>query len=254
MGTQARERARDIRRAREIAEQQRRKRARVLKIGAVIIGGLVLAIVISLIVSASRTNPPAGTTSDKPLIVPAAAAPNGSFTVGSAIAPVRLELYLDYMCPYCGRFERANGGEIQRLVGDGTVKVELHPLSFLDRMSSGSRYSTRTANAVTTVAEKAPDKVLAFNQALFDKQPAEGSAGLTNDQVAAIAIGAGVPPDVVNAFGAGTYEPWVLQATAAAFDSGITGTPTVKINGTVYQGDLYTAGPLTQAIIAAKGR
>jgi protein-disulfide isomerase len=38
------------------------------------------------------------------------------------------------------------------------------------------------------------------------------------------------------------------------FDTGISSTPTVKINGEVFKGDLYTTGPLTQAVTAAKGQ
>jgi protein-disulfide isomerase len=254
MGTQAREKAREIRRAKELAERQRRQRARVLGIGGMIIGGLVVAIVISLIAAASKSTTPEAASSDKTLVTPAAATSNGAFAIGNAAAPVTLEVYLDYMCPFCGRFDRANGTEIDKLVADGTARVELHVLTFLDRASNGTRYSTRTANAVVTVAEKAPDKVLAFNTQLFANQPDENTAGLTNDQIAALARKAGVPQEVAGLFELGTYEPWIAKTTEAASASGITSTPTVKINGTVFKGDLYTVGPLTQAILAAKAK
>jgi protein-disulfide isomerase len=254
MGTLARERAREIRRAKEIAEQQRRQRTRVLRIGGLIIGGLVVAIVISLIVTAGQGDDPASVATDKPLVVPTSVTQTGAFLVGEAAAPVKLELYLDYMCPFCGRFERTNGGEMDKLIADGTVRLELHPLAFLDRFSEGTRYSTRSANAIVTVAENVPDRLLAFNAALFANQPEEGSSGLTNDQIGSLAAEAGVPSDVVSLFGLGTYEPWLAQATDAAFSSGITGTPTVKINGTVFKGDLYAVGPLTEAIVAAKAQ
>jgi protein-disulfide isomerase len=184
--------------------------------------------------------------------VPATATAGGALTVGDAAAPVKLEVYLDYMCPFCGRFERANSGELERLVADGTVRLELYPLSFLDRASNGSEYSTRTANAIATVADHAPDKLLAFNTALFAHQPAEGTSGLTDEEIAALARDAGVPADVANLFAGRVFQPWVETSTAAVFETGITGTPTVKINGAVFTGDLYTAGPLTSAVAAAK--
>jgi protein-disulfide isomerase len=251
MGAQARERAREIRKAKELAERKRRQRKRVLGIGGLIIGGLVVAIVVSLIVTTGKS-PQSPAAADKPLVTPVSATPNGAFVLGNATAPVKLEVYLDYMCPFCGRFERANGTEIDKLIADGTVRLELHPLSFLDRMSNGTRYSTRTANAIVTVAEKAPDTLLAFNAALFANQPEEGTAGLTTDDIARLAREAGVPTEVVNTFEVGTYEPWLAQATEGAFSSGITGTPTVKINGNVFKGDLYNVGPLTEAIRSAK--
>jgi protein-disulfide isomerase len=254
MSTQAREKAREARRVKELAERQRRQRARVLGIGGLIIGALVAAIVISIIATAATSTTPQAAPSGKVLVVPAAANSDGALTIGNAAAPVKLEIYLDYMCPFCGRFDRANGTELDKLVADGTARVDLHVLNFLDRASNGTRYSTRTANALVTVAEKAPGKVLAFNTQLFASQPEENTGGLTDDAIASLALRAGVPQDVVSLFELGTYEPWIARTTEAAFGSGITGTPTVKINSTVFKGDLYTAGPLTQAVLAAKAK
>jgi len=158
------------------------------------------------------------------------------------------------MCPYCGRFERANQAELQRLVDAGTIRIELSTLSFLDEASDGTRYSTRAANAVATVADQAPDKLLAFNNALFTSQPGEGTPGLSDTEIAGVAQGAGVPPDVVNRFTAATFEPWVGSMTQGAIRAGITATPTVIVNGVRFTGDLYTAGPLTRTIVAVARR
>ncbi|HET8682456.1 MAG TPA: thioredoxin domain-containing protein [Micromonosporaceae bacterium] len=253
MGKQARNASREVRQARAAAEQ-RRKRLRLLTAaGAVVVVGLLVAIVASL-VNAAGGSAPDRDGAQKKMVTPATATAGGAIAVGSATAPVKLEVYLDYMCPYCGRFERANGGELERLVAEGTVRLELYPLSFLDKASSGTRYSTRTANAVATVADRAPGKVLAFNNALFTRQPAEGSAGLSDDEIATLARDAGVPPDVVKLFTDGIFEPWVAASTEAVLKTGVSSTPTVKINGKVFKGDLFTVGPLTQAVTAAKGQ
>jgi protein-disulfide isomerase len=254
VGKQARNTSRQARNARAVAQQRSRQRHRLFATaGGLVIVGLLVAIVISL-VNAARPDKP-GDSATKPLVAPAGATDTGAISLGRADAPVKLELYLDYMCPFCGRFERANSADVQRLLTDGTLRLELHPLSFLDKASNGTRYSTRAANAVATVADRAPDKVLAFNAALYAGQPAEDSTGLTDDEIATIAANAGVPADVVSNFGAETFQPWVATFTDTAFSKGgVTGTPTVKINGKVYKGDLYTAGPLAQAITAAKGQ
>jgi len=39
--------------------------------------------------------------------------------------------------------------------------------------------------------------------------------------------------------------------TQKAFDSGVQGTPTVKIDGEVFEGNVYAVGPLTKAIKSA---
>jgi protein-disulfide isomerase len=215
----------------------------------VVIVGLLVAIVFT-VVKAANNESTARPVASGP-VVPPRGAEGGALVTGQAAAPVKLEVYADYMCPYCGRFERANGAEIARLVGDGTARQYLHPLNFLDQSSNGTRYSSRAANAVATVYDRAPDKLLPFNSALFANQPAEGSDGLSDEKIADLARQAGVPQSVTDTFTQGTFEPWVAASTEAAFAAGLQGTPTVKINGQMFQGDLYTAGPLTEAITAA---
>ena len=118
-------------------------------------------------------------------------------------------------------------------------------------MSNGHEYSTRTANAIATVANHSPEHAWDFHTALYDAQPAEGTDGLSDEQIAGVAKGAGVPADVANKFVEGTYRNWVSSVTQQAFAAGIEGTPTVKIDGAVFDGDLYTTGPLTAAIESA---
>lgn len=255
VGKQSRTISRQQRLARAAAERRRAKRNRVLGYGGgVVIFGLLVAIVVAVVNAVGGPSPTGGQTAAK-LVAPANVTAAGAITIGSSSAPVKVDIYLDYICPFCGRFDRANAGELERLLADGIIRVELHLLSFLDKASSGTRYSTRAANAMATVADRAPDKVMAFNQALFAQQPQEGGQGLSDAQIAELARGAGVPQDVVDAFADRTFEPWIAQVTETAFAGGINSTPTVKVNGVVFKGDLYTAGPLTEAInTAARGQ
>jgi protein-disulfide isomerase len=249
MGKQQRATSRDTRRAQAAIAAQRGSGINwVLAVGGLVIVGLVVAIGFVAFNAASKNEPTAG--SGK-LVTPAHLTASGAIPVGKPAAPVTVEIVLDYMCPACGKFEQANGDELDRLIQAGTAKAELRPISFLDRTSQGSRYSTRAANAMATVADRAPEKVWAFHNAMYANQPQEGTRGLNDQQIAELATHAGVGQDVVDAFDDRVFEPWVAKVTQAAFDSGLTGTPTVKINGTVFEGDVYRAGPLTQAIEAA---
>lgn len=254
MSKQGRVRTQELRKAQqEAAVRQARNRRIVTVVGALVIVGLLVAIVLA-VVSATR-----GGDSDKPaaasgkVVVPENGNASGAVPIGEPDAPVTVEIYYDYMCPACGAFEAANGGELDRLLEDGSVRIELRPISFLDQQSSGTQYSTRAANAFATVADGAPDSAWDFHAALYAQQPQEGSKGLSDDEIASIAEEAGVPSDVIDRFEDGTYSGWVASVTQKAFDSGIQGTPTIKIDGEVFTGDVYSVGPLTDAIESAAG-
>jgi protein-disulfide isomerase len=193
----------------------------------------------------------AGVVAADGLTAPTSATESGAVLIGKPEAKVTVTVYLDFMCPYCGQFERANGDALAAAIDNGTAKLEVHPMAFLDEMSGGTKYSTRASNAFAAVANHDADTALAFSQLLFAQQPAENTAGLDDATIADLATQAGAPADVVASFVKQTYQPWVAKITQQAFDSGVTGTPTVKINGQTFTGDLYTAGPLTEAITAA---
>ena len=86
-------------------------------------------------------------------------------TVGSG--PKHLDLWFDPMCPVCGEFEKANGKTIDAAVRDDTITLRLHPLTFLDRSSNGTAYSTRAVAALTCVGVRHPNSVLAYYESLF---------------------------------------------------------------------------------------
>lgn len=261
----------------QMREQQkaREKRNRIIAISGLVAAVVVLAVVVVLILGQTKgTTAGAAYTGDAVKLAdvakPSTAADSGAIPVGAtgkagdkpATGAVVVSVYLDYMCPYCHKFEIANDAELATLRAAGSAVVEYHPISILDRQSSGTEYSTRASNAAAVVADKAPDKFSAFNSALFANQPAENSQGLTDAAIAKLAVTAGVPQTIVDQFTANvsgkswrTFAPYVSALTAqASVDLGASyGTPTVLINGTAFKGDLYSAGPLTKAIIAAKG-
>jgi protein-disulfide isomerase len=251
MNKQARTRTQELRKAQqEAARRQAQRRKVVTIVSAVVILALVAAIVWAVVRAAGGDDP---TSSGGEVVTPANVTADDTIPVGQDDAPVTVDIYYDYMCPVCGSFEEANSEELSRLVEDGTVRIELHPMSFLDRFSSGTEYSTRSANAVATVADGAPDAVWDFHGALYENQPEEGSSGLSDEEIADIAEEAGVPADVVDRFGDRTYDGWVASVTDQANEDGVDGTPTVRIDGENFEGDLFTPGVLTEAIESAAG-
>lgn len=131
------------------------------------------------------------------------------------------------MCPICNQFEQQYGEAMQKAAADGKITLEYHPIEILDFRSQGSAYSSRAAGAMFCVAEEAPEKAIDFMNAMFQNQPDEGTAGLTDDQISEIAKGAGAEA-AASCIEDGTYKKW---GTAQAQQHEIKGTPTVEING-----------------------
>ena len=262
-------------------EQERKaKRNRWLAIGGLVAAVAVLAVVVSMILSQGQqtanivySGDDAPTLSTVP--VPAAAGANGGIPVGAdevAGADVPADatvvtVYLDYLCPYCADFEAINADDLQALRADGTI-VEYHPISILDRLSVGTSFSTRAANAAAVVADQAPAQFVAFNDALFANQPDENTKGLSDDEIAEIAAGVGVSSQVTDAFTAQSPDgPWRTFAgyVAALTDQGGVdlqalgmdglSTPTILIDGQLLDSEQYpwqVEGNLALAVAAAQ--
>jgi len=251
----AREKARELR-----AEQERRaRRGRRLLVGAVL--GFVLVVaaaVAAIVVQGSRS-----------LLDGVSATPahtvDGSVTLGSDLvaggtnpgAPV-VDVYFDYTCSYCGQFEQINGDDLTEAVEAGDVTLALHPVSILDRSGDLSAFSGRAAQAAVVVADGAPEAFLDFHEAMYtlweDAVAAgavEGGSGdgePTDADIAAAALDAGVPQDVADRFTQGTYTEWVEANTAQFGRDGFTGTPTVLVDGEVFQ-DWSEPGALVAAAV-----
>ena len=167
--------------------------------------------------------------------------------------PVKVVLYVDFICPVCKDFETRYNDQLTSLRNDGKITVEYRPLGFLDSRST-TNYSSRAANAAACVANTAPEKYADYFNALYAQQPAEGSAGLSDNDLKKMASDMGV--DINSCVDDKTYRPFVKFTTKEASAIGVTGTPTVFVDGKQWgKGDsAQTPFPdFLQAAIAAKG-
>ncbi len=170
-------------------------------------------------------------------------ADTGAITVGSG--PATLDTYVDFMCPVCNNFEQTYGQSIEGWTKDGTITLNIHPISILNRLSNGTNYSTRSASAMYCVAASSPDAALPFLQALFAQQPKENSNGLTNDQLVSIAAGVGVT-NANDCITSGTYKNYVdaqTKKTPIQPGQSTISTPTIVVNGTVIANTDLTGNP-----------
>lgn len=176
---------------------------------------------------------------------------------------ISIQVYTDYQCPLCGSFEKTNAKQITAWVKTGAATLEIHPIALLDRVSLGTKYSTRAANAAGCMANFSPNTFFAFSELLFTHEPAENTVGLSDDQL--ISYARQVKPakqvSIANCIRNQTFKSWVNAATGRATTGPIAGTdvakvstsPTVIINGTQYTGSVSDADELAAAVVKAAG-
>ncbi|MGC5050461.1 thioredoxin domain-containing protein [Micromonospora sp. DT48] len=220
----------------QLARERRRKRTLWISVGAVlvlVIAGLIGWSVWSSQKSGDFTAPPGANDSGTGIVV------------GSG--PVTVDIYEDYLCPACKQFEQTSGATIEQLVNDGKVRVVYHPVAYLNRYSS-TEYSTRSSAASGCAAEGG--KFTEFGKALFERQPPEGGAGLSNDELIDIGAEVGLDRD---AFGScvreGRYRSWTAHVTDEASRARITGTPSILVDGEPVRD--WTPENITAAVEAA---
>lgn len=193
-----------------------------------------------------------------PALQPSAEPIPSSSNEPSSVLDIRI--YVDYMCPICGMFEKANGEQIKKLVKDGAATVEIHPVAILDRLSMGTQYSTRAANSAACVANYSPDNFFAFNALLFEHQPEEDSSGLSDTRLIALAKETGVSKftNISSCIEKQDFKNWVAGATdrfnSNPFPNAATqpekhGTPTIYVNGQLFP---YTFDQTTGEFDAAQ--
>lgn len=191
---------------------------------------------------------------------------------------VVVDVYADPWCPWCQRFDEQYADALMDLVDQGGVTVVHRPLAFLDARFGGT-YSTRAVNALAVVADASPERYVDVLHALMAAQPpTDDPAGLSDDEIAQIAVDAGVPRGVTERFteaaatpyrattaGGGTEErtatsrvfaPWVAAAThQAALDLTEVRVPTILVDGERVE-DWTEPGSLTDLVataVAARG-
>ena len=158
--------------------------------------------------------------------------PAGATTDGDGIilaaGPVTLDIYIDFLCPFCRQFEVTSGPTLDTILSSGAGSLVYHPLGFLDRLST-TQYSSRAASASGCAADGGRFKE--YKDALFAGQPPEGGPGLTDEQLVELGAELGLDGGFAGCVSAGAHLDWVAYVTARATERSVAGTPTVIIEG-----------------------
>lgn len=185
---------------------------------------------------------------------------------GKAVEGVpTIGMYMDFLCPGCGSMHSNLDEDLLKMVNAGQINLDLHIMSFMDRLSS-DEYSSRAANIVLYVADHDdnPEHLLKFIENLYKQsyQPEEGTSyePTSDADIIAQADGTGIDQSVLDKASTRDYDEWLNATTdyttkreelwnvSGSVKGGMT-TPTLTVNGwfldlnsaDITQSDLLTA-------------
>ena len=146
-----------------------------LVVGAVALVALIIAINNSNAAGPQiATNPPAAAPLDK----------CGTATCGDANAPVTIDLYADFQCPYCAQFDPVLQQLGPNYIDTGKVKLVFHDFAFIGAESDAA------AQAAMCAGDQ--DKFWMFANDLYQHQGAENSGVFSSSNLKKLAVAAGL--------------------------------------------------------------
>jgi protein-disulfide isomerase len=179
---------------------------------------------------------------DAPLVraVAPAGIPAAGLVLGSAAAPVTIDVYEDFQCPACFRWGRDVLPTLARHeLADGRVKLAFHGFAFLGPES--------IAAARAAWAAERQGRFWDMWATLYANQGSRENAGaFSRDRLIAMADLVGLDHDrFVTDFDSAASASAVSESGASAAAAGISGTPSLVISGrpvgTAGYADLSTA-------------
>ncbi|MBX3093016.1 MAG: thioredoxin domain-containing protein [Cryobacterium sp.] len=216
-------------------------------LGALVVVGIIVAIVI---VATSGTpddasgdaTPPAGQSAMVTVAgvsVPLEITEQG-VKLGNADAPVTIDLFEDFSCPHCKDYEATAGSAFLQVAAEGDAVVNFNHINIV------TPYGARGGSMSMCVAEGQPELWTTVHSALFTNQGQSTNTwrtGSFRDFAAQLGV---TDQDTLDCIFEGRYMNWVAINTEAALGSGVTGTPSLWINGE--QAQLLDSASLIQAV------
>ncbi|MFJ6717219.1 MULTISPECIES: DsbA family protein [unclassified Streptomyces] len=156
--------------------------------------------------------------------------------VGKADAKKTLELYEDPRCPACAAFEQSVGAQVRKDVDAGKYKLRYIGATFIDNGAKGEG-SKNALSALGAALNVSPEAFLDYKAALYSKElhPDETVDSFAKDDYL-IKVADTVPAlkgnaEFKKAVEDGTYDRWAMDMAKSFNDSGVKGTPTLKMDG-----------------------
>ncbi len=237
---------------RQELRDKRQKRARQQRLALILgTGGVIVLLALLVVVpQVQRANQPVGTIVPiTPQVYPDA---NGA-SMGNPNAPVKVVAYEDFQCPSCRIYtEQVESMLIQNEIKNGQVYYQFRNFPIIDR-SSTTKESHQAANAALCAADQG--KFWEYHGMLYANQEGENVGSFTDKRLQAFAQTLGLNMSEFNScFSADTHQNQIDADYQAGQQAGVTGTPSVFVNGKeVSPGYIPTYDQMKQAIQAALG-
>jgi protein-disulfide isomerase len=178
---------------------------------------------------------------------------NGTTVViGKSSAKKTLVTYEDPRCPICAQFEQTVGATVDKGVEDGKYKMQYVGATFLDN-GLGGEGSKNALSALGAALNVSPEAFLEYKAAMYSAKwhPEEQDDKFKDDSYL-IEVADTVPAlkgnaKFQNAVKNGTFDKWALDMSKTFDDSGVQGTPTLKMDGKTLTGPDGKNAPMTVA-------
>jgi protein-disulfide isomerase len=172
---------------------------------------------------------------------------------GKAVEPTQdtvvVEVFSDFLCPWCQRFEEEHGAELLELAGDDRFDVRWRPVAWLDRNAGGTEYSTRTAMLLLHVAQESPEHFWDAVEGIMAVR--ESGPSLSHEELAAVVADLGVEGDLVAVQDDDGLREQVLAFSNAASSLEVAHVPWINIDGQQWDWGAEDAGSVVDAAHAA---
>lgn len=152
--------------------------------------------------------------------------------LGDPNAPVTVDVWEDFQCPACRSFsESIEPLIIENYVKTGKTRYVFHHFPFLDD-SAATRESDQAANASMCASEQG--RFWDYHKMLYTNWNGENAGAFTDKRLGAFAESLGLDMASFNAcFEDNKYKDEIDADKAAGTRQGVTGTPSVFVNGKI---------------------
>jgi protein-disulfide isomerase len=218
--------------------------ATALVIGAAVIGFAILQRPADALPTDELVSP------DNPITAEVAALADGR-TLGSANAPVTVEIWSDFQCPACRVFaEETEPGIIDDFVVPGTAKLVYRDAAFQgQRGDPAYDESVEAAAAARSAAEQG--KFWQMHNWIFANWSGENEGAFRAQRLREIAGAAGLDlAQYDSSMASGEHQAAVRAETNDGVAAGVNSTPTIVVNGAPFSGAL-SYDQLAQLIMQA---